>query len=355
MPETETRLQLSDFDYPLPEDLIARYPLERRDQSRMLVANRETGELAHRQFCDLPDILKPGDLVVLNNTRVLPARLLGHREGHTGRVEILLLYPSADDSLVWSAMMRPAKKLKPGTRVVFPETASTVEILSREDRGRGQVRIHLEEFGSVDELMNAIGHMPIPPYLNREAERSDNTAYQTVFAKVPGAQAAPTAGLHFTQEVLDRLKARGVSIAEVTLSVSAGTFRSVDAEDITAHEMDPEHYTLPAETVRAIENTRQNGGRVVAIGTTVTKTLETVAAKYNGKLREDNDWSRLFIYPGFAFRAVDVLLTNFHLPKTTLLMLVSAFASRDLILQAYDEAVRERYRFFSYGDCMLIL
>lgn len=354
MPEIEAPLKLSDFDYPLPEELIARYPLTKRDQSRMLVVDSETGSLNHQKFHNLPDQLKPGDLVVLNNTRVLPARLLGTREGHSGKVEILLLHPSAEDPLVWSAMMRPAKKLRPGTRVVFSETASIVEILSHEDRGRGQVRIHLEDSDSVDALMNTIGHMPIPPYLNREAEKSDHTAYQTVFAKTPGAQAAPTAGLHFTQEVLERLRNRGVNIAEVTLSVSSGTFRSVDVEDITAYQMDPEHYTLPEETAQAIRATRENGGRIVAIGTTVAKTLETVAAKYNGDLKADSDWSQLFIYPGFEFQVVDVLLTNFHLPKTTLLMLVSAFTSRELILKAYGEAVRERYRFFSYGDCMLL-
>jgi S-adenosylmethionine:tRNA ribosyltransferase-isomerase len=349
-------LRLEDYDYPLPESLIARYPLEKRDESRMLVTNRNTGALAHRRFFELPELLAPGDLVVLNNTRVLPSRFFGQRRGRTGWVEILLLYPAeSGDPCHWRVMMRPAKKLKPGTVVELPGTTSIIEILSYQNRGRGEVRVHLDDFDSVEALMASVGHMPLPPYLNREAEPADRETYQTVYARVPGAQAAPTAGLHFTPEVLQRLADRGIQTAEVTLAVSSGTFRSVQMEDITEHEMDPEHYTLPPETVKAVLETRERGGRVVAVGTTVAKTLETVAAENHGDLVPESAWSRLFIYPGFRFQAVDGLLTNFHLPKTTLLMLVSAFSSRKVILDAYAQAVAKDYRFYSYGDCMLLI
>jgi len=350
MLSTETpSLSLSDYDYPLPEDLIARYPLPNRDSSRMLVMDRQTGAREHRQFRDLPEFLKPGDLLVVNNTQVLPARLLGHRHGHTGRIEVLLLHPDASDPTLWSAMTRPTRKLKVGTIIEFPNTTSTVEIAYLGEGVKTMVKIHLRDQDSVADLMEAIGHMPIPPYLKRDAEDSDKSRYQTVYAKNPGAQAAPTAGLHFTDDVLQQLKSQGVQIAEVTLAVSSGTFRSVDTEDITQHVMDPEFYTVAEETAQLIQTTKANGGRVIAVGTTVAKTLETAAK--TGSLE---DWSRLFIYPGFKFQVVNMMLTNFHLPKTTLMMLVSAFAGRESIMHAYEEALKERYRFFSYGDCMLL-
>lgn len=347
-------LRLDDYDYPLPESLIARYPLDRRDQSRMLVMDRAAGTLAHRHFYELPEFLRPGDLVVLNNTKVLPARFYGNRRGFTGRVEVLLLHPSAEDDGIWSALMKPARKLGGGTIVELPGTEAVMEVLEVGERGCCRVKIHPAEHGDVPTLMERVGRMPIPPYLRREAEESDKDRYQTVFSRVPGAQAAPTAGLHFTPEVLERLKARGVEIAEVTLAVSAGTFRTVEVEDIAEHRMDPEYYTVPPETLEAVHAAKERGGRVVAIGTTVCKTLESAACA-RGRIQAGSDWSRLFIYPGFTFQVTDALLTNFHLPKSTLLMLVSAFSSREQLAQAYRAALEEEYRFFSYGDCMLVV
>jgi S-adenosylmethionine:tRNA ribosyltransferase-isomerase len=350
----EQNLLLSNYDYPLPQHLIAKYPLFQRDVSRMMVLNRAQQMWEHRHFYNLVDYLEPGDLVVVNNTKVLPARLLGHRQGYTGKVELLLLHPQGDDPNRWSALMKPKRKLKPGTIVEFPGTASIAVIETDQERGQGDVSFQLKDFDSVPQMLEAIGHIPIPPYLSRESEESDKETYQTVYAKVPGSQAAPTAGLHFTPQVMEALKAKGIAIEEVTLNVSSGTFRSVYDDDIRLHQMDPEYYTVSEATVQAVLNTKANGKRVFAIGTTVAKTLETVASKFNGKLQADADWSRLFIYPGFQFQVIDGMLTNFHLPKTTLLMLISALAGRELILSAYKEAVAQEYRFFSYGDCMLI-
>ncbi len=350
-----SELDLEAYDYPLPEHLIARYPLEQRDQSRMLLLDRRIEMVEHRHFFQLTEQLQPGDVLVLNNTKVLPARLLGHRVGHTGVVEVFLLYPSAEDPMVWAALTRPARKLKPGTLVTFDGTDSQIEILAQKGRGQAMVRVRLAEFTDVAQMMQAVGRMPIPPYLNREAEEQDKKTYQTVFSKVPGAQAAPTAGLHFTPEVLGQLRTRGVEIQEITLSVSSGTFRTVDVEDITRYKMDPEYYTVSAEAAQAIQKAKEDGRRVIAVGTTVTKTLETVARKQGGQMVADSAWSELFIYPGFDFQVVDGLLTNFHLPKSTLMMLVSAFASRSLVGKAYREALDRQYRFYSYGDCMLIV
>ncbi len=360
---TKPSLQLTDYDFPLPRHLVARYPLAERDHSRMMTLDKATGAIGHRHFTDFLEFVQPGDLVVLNNTQVLPSRFFGHRKGHTGKVEIFLLHPDSTNestsnhltSPTWQALMRPAKKLKPGTIIELPGTETTIEIRSQEARGKGQVQIHLKGFNTIDDFMTAIGHMPIPPYLEREAEPSDQTTYQTVYAKVPGAQAAPTAGLHFTQAMFEALKAKQVNLAELTLSVSSGTFRDVESLDITHHKMDPEHYTLNASVAQQINQTKANGGRIIAIGTTVAKTLETIAQKYpNDPIQADTGWSHLFIYPEFQFQVVDALLTNFHLPKTTLLMLVSAFSKREFILNAYTQAVENEYRFFSYGDCMLI-
>lgn len=365
---------LDDYDYPLPEELIARYPLARRDQSRMLVLDRVSGEVIHARFLDLPGYLSPGDLMVLNNTKVLPTRFFGHRAGHTGKVEALLLHPLGGEPgatphsspppqgerrqegglLDWSALVRPARKLKPGTIIELPGTEATLEILESGERGQAAVRVHLAECSSVPELMEKAGQMPIPPYLRREAEESDKQRYQTVFSRIPGAQAAPTAGLHFTPEVLETLSQKGVNQAEVTLAVSAGTFRTVEDERIENHRMDPEAYAIPPETVSAVVATRAGGGKILAVGTTVAKTLETSAYRH-GQVLAESTWSDLFIYPGFEFKVVDRLLTNFHLPKSTLLMLISAFAGRENVAEAYRQALAENYRFYSYGDCMLIL
>lgn len=351
-----TGLRLDDYDYPLPEALIARYPLPQRDQSRMLVLNRQTGDISHHHFSDLPTFLTPGDHMVLNNTKVLPARFFGNRQGFTGRVEVLMLHPSPEDALIWSALIRPARKLKLGGIIELPNTSAYFEVLEVGERGCCRVRVYPAEHGDVPTLMDRVGLMPIPPYLRRNPEESDNERYQTVFASVPGAQAAPTASLHFTNELLEKLKGNGVSISEVTLSVSAGTFRTVEAEEITEHRMDPEAYTIPPATAQAIQATKASASqRILAVGTTVAKTLETSAHRHQGQVIAESDWSNLFIYPGFQFQTVDMLLTNFHLPKSTLLMLISAFAGRENIAAAYREALAHEYRFFSYGDCMLII
>lgn len=348
-------MTLDDYDYPLPESLIARYPLPERDQSRMLVLDRNAGTLSHHSFSELPGFLNTGDLLVLNNTKVLPARFYGNRRGLTGRVEILMLHPAAGNELEWSALIRPAAKMKPCTIVELPATQAVIEVLEVGERGCCRVLVHPAEHGDVPTLMERVGKMPIPPYLRREAEESDKQRYQTVFSKVPGAQAAPTAGLHFTPNVLETIAERGVQRAEVTLAVSAGTFRTVEEESIAAHRMDPEAYTVPPETADMVRKAKAAGGRVLAIGTTVAKTLESSAHRHEGVVQPESAWSDLFIYPGFQFQAVDMLLTNFHLPKSTLLMLVSAFAGRDKIAAAYHEALEHQYRFYSYGDCMLII
>lgn len=352
---SSTPLQISDFDYTLPKDRIAKYPLVNRDDSRMLVVDRQAGTLAHHGFKDLPHFLAAGDALVLNNARVLPASFYGHRQGLTGRVGFLLLHAVEGNPLHWRALMKPAKKLPPGTVVCFAETNATMTVLSYEGEGYGVVAVDPAEHGSVEALMEAVGEMPLPPYLERPPETADKETYQTVFSKVPGAQAAPTAGLHFTPAVLDTLSQQGVQLAEVTLAVGAGTFRPVLVENVTEHRMDPEFYTLSPETSEILTQTKASGRRLVAVGTTALKTLETVAQKFEGRLATDSGWSELFIYPGFQFQAVDALLTNFHLPRSTLLMLVSAFAGHELMLRAYQEAVAERYRFYSYGDCMLIV
>lgn len=349
-------LHVDDYDYPLPEALIARYPLPRRDDARMLVLDRATGEIRHQAFRDLPQFMQAGDVIGLNNTKVLPARFYGNRRGFTGRVETLLLHPEPEgEGLIWTALMKPARKLKPGTIVELPNTSATLEVLSVGERGCCRLLVHPAEHGDMATFMSQVGLMPIPPYLRRDAEESDKDRYQTVFAKVPGAQAAPTASLHFTPEVLAELAKQGVQQAEVTLSVSAGTFRTVEDDDIRDHTMDPEAYTVPVEAAQTVQQAKAQGGRILAVGTTVAKTLETAAHEYQGQVISCSGWSNLFIYPGFQFQVVDRLLTNFHLPKSTLLMLISAFAGRDNIARAYQAALDEQYRFYSYGDCMLIL
>lgn len=370
--------QLSTYDYPLPDDLIAAYPLDRRDGSRMMVVDRTAQTLAHQAFTDIVSLLNPGDVLVVNNTQVLPNRLRGWRTSpdgitHTGQVELLLLYPahaqrptgeSASIPLAgtdWQVLMKPARKLVPGSIIHFEGTPTTFTVLHQGERGQGVVRINVQDADPSLSPMDWLarhGEMPIPPYFNRRADESDKTRYQTVYAAVPGAHAAPTAGLHFTPDVLQQLRNKGVIISEITLHVSAGTFREVFDDDITQHQMDAEYYYVPEDTVNAIHTAKVAGHRVVAVGTTALKTLETAARESDkptdALLGAGGGWSELFIYPPFDFQVVDALLTNFHLPKSTLLMLVSAFSSRELMLQAYTTAVAQRYRFYSYGDCMLI-
>ena len=356
---TSSQVDLSHidaYDYPLPESLIAKYPLAERDASRMLVINRQQKTLSDHAFRDLPQFLNAGDLLVRNNAKVMPARLIGHREGFEGSVELFLLNPKNTDRTVWDVLMRPARKLKPGITVLFPGTPLTATIIEQLELGHGVVSLHWPKKTALDDVLMQAGQLPLPPYLNRQHEASDEERYQTVYAKVTGAQAAPTAGLHFTPQTFEALQQKGVETDEVTLWVSSGTFRPVMSDQINAHTMDAERYELSAQTAQHITRTRSQGYRVMAVGTTSCKTIETVVHKYNGRCEADADHSQLFITPGFIFQATDMLLTNFHLPKSTLLMLISAFiGDHDLTMAAYHHAIQEQYRFYSYGDCMLII
>lgn len=349
-----SNLSLSTFDYDLPPEQIARYPLDQRDASRMMHVDRKTGTLQHGSFGDLPLLLNAGDVVVLNNARVIPARLEGTRKGLNGHVELFLLHPQNSSQTEWLVLMRPARRLKPGSQVVLGTGLLEATILERYEGGKGKVSLSWPSTLTFEAMLEQVGTLPLPSYLERPAEASDRDRYQTVFAKVAGAQAAPTAGLHFTPKVLETLKNKGVHVCEVTLSVSAGTFRPVLSDEITDHKMDPEYYSISEETAACIEAAKARGNKVVAIGTTVAKTLETCAFYNEGRVVSESRWSELFITPGFRFNVVDTLLTNFHLPKSTLLMLVSAFASIEQIREAYGEAIAQKYRFYSYGDCMVI-
>lgn len=354
--ENRSMHRLSDFDYELPTDLIAKYPLPERHHSRMLILDRSQKDWRHSRFAHLSEFLNPGDLLVANNAKVIPARLHGYRKGYSGRVEIFLLHPQNAERTIWQALLKPARRLKPGTIVLFENSSLEAKIIEHLGEGRAAVQLHWPPEQSLEELLAATGTLPIPPYLERQAEALDDERYQTVFAKVSGAQAAPTAGLHFTPAILQELQANGIGFAEITLHVSAGTFRPVLTENIAEHRMDPEYYEIPPETADAIAATRRQGKRVIAIGTTVAKTLETAALlSQGGEVKAGSGWSDVFIASGFRFQVTDALLTNFHLPRSTLLMLVSAFADRELIRNAYESAIQQEYRFYSYGDCMLIL
>jgi S-adenosylmethionine:tRNA ribosyltransferase-isomerase len=339
----------SDFDYELPSDRIAQHPAP-RGESRLLVLDRE-GPDRHRHVRDLPELLRSGDLLVLNNTKVIPARLFGRRffEGAGGgQIEILLTARAGDRD--WDALLKPGKRAKVGTMIVLDETL-TAEVLEKEETGRHRLRFS----EPIEPHLERLGHMPLPPYIQRADQAEDRDRYQTVWAKTPGAIAAPTAGLHFTQEILDLLTAAGIGRAEVTLHVGLGTFKPVTAEKVEDHRMDTERWEVPEATAEAICRTREAGGRVVAIGTTVVRTLESAALAGGGQVRAGSGATELFITPGFRFQVVDVLLTNFHLPRSTLLMLVSAFAGRrERVMDGYAEAIREGYRFYSYGDAMLV-
>ncbi|MDR3592935.1 MAG: tRNA preQ1(34) S-adenosylmethionine ribosyltransferase-isomerase QueA [Negativicutes bacterium] len=337
---------LSDFDYHLPEELIAQHPAPVRDHSRLLLLGRVSGAVDHRRFYDLPEYLASGDTLVFNDTRVIPARLIGSKEGSGGKVEVFLLHRLDGDR--WETLVKPGRKLRPGTRVTFSDELGC-EILDVTDFGGRIVRFLYD--GIFEEILDRLGETPLPPYIHTKL--ADSERYQTVYARTRGSAAAPTAGLHFTPELLDKLKKRGVNLAFVTLHVGLGTFRPVSVDDITSHKMHREFYSVPPETAAIVNQTRQQGGRVVAVGTTAVRTLETASA--TGRLEAGSGWTDIFIYPGYRFRMIDALITNFHLPKSTLLMLISAFAGRENILAAYREAVAEQYRFFSFGDAMLII
>jgi S-adenosylmethionine:tRNA ribosyltransferase-isomerase len=350
---------ISDFDYELPEELIAQHPLERRDSSRMLVLSRARVNWRDSSFSEFPSELRAGDAVVVNNTRVFPARLVGRREPTGGRVELLLVRRREDLSEnVWEALARPARRLDAGARLVFGDGRLRAEVLSSTDGGAGRV-VRFDADGDFDSLLEEFGQMPLPPYIKREGEdlasrEEDRERYQTVYAAERGAIAAPTAGLHFTPRVFEELRARGVSVAEVTLHVGYGTFAPVREEELSRHSVAPEAFEISEEAAEEINRTRARGGRVVAVGTTTVRAVESVADE-GGRVRAGRGETALTITPGYEFKVVGALLTNFHLPRSSLLVLVSAFAGRELVLAAYRHAVEARYRFYSYGDCMFIV
>jgi S-adenosylmethionine:tRNA ribosyltransferase-isomerase len=341
-------VKLSDFDFNLPDELIAQRPVEPRDASRLFVVHRDGGAFEHRHFRDLPTYLRPGDALVVNETRVMPARLLGQREGTGGAIEVLLLKRIDRDR--WETLVKPGKKARAGQRISFGDGLLVGTVMDSTEVGGRVVEFSYE--GIFEHILDRLGKMPLPPYIHEQLD--DPERYQTVFAREWGSAAAPTAGLHFTPELLERITAMGVEVHKVLLHVGLGTFRPVQVENVLEHKMHSEFYTVTPETATALNRVKQNGGRIVAVGTTSVRTLETVTAP-DGTVQPGDGWTDIFIYPGYRFRAVDAMVTNFHLPKSTLLMLISAFADRDLILKAYNEAVAERYRFFSFGDAMLIL
>ena len=341
-------IKKSDFYFDLPGELIAQDPLKERSASRLLVLNRHSGETAHRVFRDIADYLKPGDCLVLNNTKVIPARLLGEREGTGGRVEVLLL--KRRDGDVWETLVRPGKNCRPGSRLSFGGGILKAEVLETVEEGNRLIRFGYE--GIWEEILDRLGEMPLPPYITHKLQ--DRNRYQTVYAECEGSAAAPTAGLHFTEELLEQIRAAGIRTVFVTLHVGLGTFRPVKEDNILEHHMHSEYYEITEEAAETINRTKAAGGRVICVGTTSCRTLES-AAEENGEVKAGSGNTEIFIYPGYRFRVLDGLITNFHLPESTLVMLVSAFAGRENVLNAYEEAVRERYRFFSFGDAMLII
>lgn len=340
-------MKTSDFYYDLPSELIAQEPLQDRSSSRLLVLHRKTGEIEHKIFKNITEYLNPGDCLVINDTKVLPARLIGARKNTGARVEILLLVRKDIDK--WEVLTYPGKKAKPGDRITFGDGRLEAEILEVIEDGNRIVQFHYE--GVFETILDELGEMPLPPYITHKLE--DKNRYQTVYAVHEGSAAAPTAGLHFTPELLEEIKNKGVEIAHVTLHVGLGTFRPVKVEDVTNHEMHSEYYVVEQAEADKINHARRNGGRIVSVGTTSTRTLESVADE-NGVVHAQSGWTKIFIYPGYKFKAVDCLITNFHLPESTLIMLVSALGGKETILNAYKVAVDEKYRFFSFGDAMLI-
>ena len=341
-------MNTTDFDFHLPEELIAQTPLEKRDASRLLVVNRETGEFSDQHFDSIIDQLEPGDALVMNNTRVLPARLYGEKPGTGGHVELLLLKNTEGD--FWEVLAKPAKRLKVGAQVVFGDRRLTATITEELEHGGRIVRFDYQ--GIFLEVLESLGEMPLPPYIHEKL--ADRERYQTVYAKENGSAAAPTAGLHFTKELLTKIEEKGVKLVYLTLHVGLGTFRPVSVNNLEDHEMHSEFYTLSEEAATTLRNVKANGHRIIAVGTTSIRTLETIGNKFNGEIQADSGWTNIFIKPGYQWQIVDAFSTNFHLPKSTLVMLVSAFAGRELTLKAYEHAISERYRFFSFGDAMFI-
>ena len=340
-------MNVKDYDYDLPEELIAQDPLEDRSSSRLMVLDRQTGDVEHRHFTDILEYLHPGDCLVINNTKVIPARLFGVKEDTQAKIEVLLLKRKEND--IWETLVKPGKKAKPGTKLVFGNGLLTAEVVDVVEEGNRLIQFHYD--GIFEEILDQLGQMPLPPYITHQLK--DKNRYQTVYAKFDGSAAAPTAGLHFTKELLQKVKDMGVDIAEVTLHVGLGTFRPVKVENVLDHHMHSEFYMVSQEAADKINRAKESGHRVIAVGTTSTRTLEA-AADENGRLHETSGWTEIFIYPGYQFKVIDALITNFHLPQSTLVMLVSALAGREHVLHAYEIAVKERYRFFSFGDAMLI-
>ena len=340
-------MTLEDFDYYLPEEQIAQDPLEHRSDSRLMVLDKKTGELEHKHFYDICDYLKPGDCLVINNTKVIPARLIGEKEGTGGKVEVLLLTRKSDNT--WETLVKPGKNARIGQKLSFGNGLLKAEVIDIVEEGDRIIRFDFD--GIFEEILDQLGQLPLPHYITHQLK--DRNRYQTVYAKHEGSAAAPTAGLHFTKELLQEIRDMGVNIAEVTLHVGLGTFRPVKEENVLEHHMHTEYYKVTQEAADMINAAKASGNRVIAVGTTSTRTLEA-AAEEDGTLREKSGWTDIFIYPGYKFKVIDCLITNFHLPKSTLIMLVSALASREHILAAYNEAVKEGYRFFSFGDAMFI-
>ncbi|MBY6917193.1 tRNA preQ1(34) S-adenosylmethionine ribosyltransferase-isomerase QueA [Clostridium botulinum] len=340
-------MNVKDFDFYLPEELIAQHPLEKRDTSRLMVLDKETGEISHKNFYDIIDYLNEGDTLVLNNTRVMPARLIGEKEGTGGKIEFLLLKRVDKDR--WECLAKPGKSARVGRRFTFGDGKLKAEVVEVKENGNRIVEFYYE--GIFEEVLDSLGEMPLPPYIHERLE--DRERYQTVYSKENGSAAAPTAGLHFTEELLHKIKEKGINISYVTLHVGLGTFRPVKVETIEDHEMHSEYYHLSKEDAEVINETKKRGNRVISVGTTSTRTLETIADE-DGNVKETSGWTNIFIYPGYKFKVVDRLITNFHLPESTLIMLVSTLAGKEHVMNAYEEAVKERYRFFSFGDAMFI-
>ena len=340
-------MDVKDFYFDLPQELIAQDPLEDRASSRLLVLDKHTGEITHKGFRDILEYLKPGDCLVINDTKVIPARLFGVKEDTGAKIEILLLKRREND--IWETLVKPGKKAKPGTRIVFGEGLLTGTVLETVDDGNRLIQFSYE--GIFEEILDQLGQMPLPPYITHQLK--DKNRYQTVYAKHEGSAAAPTAGLHFTKELLKQVEDMGVKIAHVTLHVGLGTFRPVKVEHVQDHHMHSEFYVVEESEAKKVNDTKEAGGRVICVGTTSCRTVES-AADENGRLKAGTGWTDIFIYPGYQFKILDGLITNFHLPESTLVMLVSALAGREHILAAYEEAIRERYRFFSFGDAMFI-
>jgi S-adenosylmethionine:tRNA ribosyltransferase-isomerase len=337
------------FDFHLPEELIAQVPLANRSDSRLMILNKQTGELKHEIFKNIAEYLRSGDCLVLNDTKVLPARLYGSKEDTGAKVEVLLLKQEEGD--VWETLVKPAKRVKEGTKIIFGDGRLAAQCVATADHGGRKLKFMYE--GIFYEVLDSLGEMPLPPYIKEQLD--DRDRYQTVYARERGSAAAPTAGLHFTKELLDEIEAKGVYLAFITLHVGLGTFRPVSVENIHEHEMHAEFYQMSDETAQMLNRVREEGGRIISVGTTSTRTLETIARDHNGKFAGASGWTDIFIYPGYEFKAIDGMITNFHLPKSTLIMLVSALAGRENVLNAYNVAVKEKYRFFSFGDAMLIL